>query len=435
MATQNYAIEVKGLTKRYGQILAVDHISFEVKKGELFGFLGPNGAGKTTAIRMLIGVIKKDEGEASVMGHAAGSLPAKQLSGVVPEMVNAYMDLSGWSNLMLMAELYRTPAAEARKRAEALLQELGLYERKDSKAVTYSMGMRKRLILAMALLSDPQILFLDEPTSGLDVQSARSIRAMLRNLRKEGKTIMLTTHNMDEAAELSDRLAIINHGKLVAVDTPNNLSITGGRVYLIDVNFDKPVRSEVLAKLPGVSRLETAQAIEAAESMRAAAAMGGAARTRMMQADGGAGGGMAPSPERMRMMQNMMAEGGGAPDPERMKMMQKMMQEGGAPSPDQMRMMQDRMKARAAGKGAPAEDTNAVKPSGAEAQDKLPDAGEGGKPDSSRFRLYTEDTTLLVTALVDFSRANSLTMNILNVRSPSLEDAFVRLTEEKSREK
>jgi len=411
MAIKNYAIEVKGLTKHYGQILAVDHISFEVKEGELFGFLGPNGAGKTTTIRMLIGVINKDEGKASVMGYAAGSLPAKQLSGVVPEMANAYMDLSGWGNLMLMAELYRTPASEAKKRAEALLQELGLYERKNSKAVTYSMGMRKRLILSMALLSNPQILFLDEPTSGLDVQSARSIRAMLRNLRKEGKTIMLTTHNMDEAAELSDRVAIINSGKLAAVDTPNNLSIRGGRVYLIDLSFDKPVRSEVLAKLPGVSRIETAEAIEAAESMRAAAAMGGTARTRMMQAGGDAGGGMAPSPERMRMMQKMMAEGGGPPDSERMK------------------MMQDRMKAQAAGvSGSGMMETSAGGLSRAE-------TSEGEKPDSSRFRLYTENTTILVTALVDFSRANSLTMNILNVRSPSLEDAFVRLTEEKSREK
>jgi len=387
MATQDYAIEVKGLTKRYEQILAVDHISFEVKEGELFGFLGPNGAGKTTTIRMLIGVIKKDEGKASVMGHAAGSLSAKQLSGVVPEMVNAYMDLSGWGNLMLMAELYRTPAAEAKKRAEALLQELGLYERKDSKAVTYSMGMRKRLILAMALLSDPQILFLDEPTSGLDVQSARSIRAMLRNLGKEGKTIMLTTHNMDEAAELCDRVAIINHGKLAAVDTPDNLSITGGRFYLIDLSFDKPVCSEVLAKLPGVSRLETAQAIEAADRLRAQMAMAGVGRP------GGMGGG------------------------------------------------KGKMEAQPAGGMSPLTGTGATGVSGSGMMGtsagglSRAEAGEGEKPDIRRFRLYTENTTLLVTALVDFSRANSLTMNILNVRSPSLEDAFVRLTEEKSREK
>ena len=165
MSSNDRAIEVSNLTKHYGQILAVDHIGFEVKKGELFGFLGPNGAGKTTTIRMLTGVIKKDEGEAQVMGYPAGSLPAKQLSGVVPELANAYMDLSGWGNLMLMAELYRTPVSEAKKRATALLEQLGLHERKDSKVMTYSMGMRKRLILAMALLSDPQILFLDEPTS------------------------------------------------------------------------------------------------------------------------------------------------------------------------------------------------------------------------------------------------------------------------------
>ena len=381
------AIKVKGLTKHYGQILAVDHISFEVKEGELLGFLGPNGAGKTTTIRMLIGVIKKDEGKASVMGHPAGSLPAKQLSGVVPEMANAYMDLSGWGNLMLMAELYRTPAAEAKKRAEALLQELGLYERKDSKTVTYSMGMRKRLILAMALLSDPQILFLDEPTSGLDVQSARSIRAMLRNLRKEGKTIMLTTHNMDEAAELSDRVAIINHGKLAAVDTPDNLSITGGRVYLIDLSFDKPVHSEVLAKLPGVSRLETAQAIEAADRLRAQMAMAGVGRP------GGMGGGKS----------QMQAQSAGGMSP-------------------------------LAGTGTAGVSGSGMMGTSAGGLSRA-EAGEGGKPDSSRFRLYTENTTLLVTTLVDFSRANSLTMNILNVRSPSLEDAFVRLTEEKSREK
>ncbi len=360
----NLAIEVTNLTKYYGQLLAVDHVSFEVKRGEFFGFLGPNGAGKTTTIRMLTGVIKKNAGEARVMEYPAGSIAAKQISGVMPELSNAYLDLTGWGNLMLMAELYRIPKAQAKERAEALLQQLGLYERKASLANTYSMGMRKRLVLCMALLSDPQILFLDEPSSGLDVQSTRFIRALLQNLKKEGKTLFLTTHNMDEAAEICDRVAIINHGKLVAVDTPDNLSITGGRVYLIDVSFDKPVPSEVLAKLPGVSRLETAQAIETADRLRAQMAMAGVGRP------GGMGGG-----GQGRMQMQMAATTSGPP------------------------------------------------------------AGEGKKPDGSRFRLYTENTTLLVTTLVDFSRANSLTMNILNVRPPSLEDAFVRLTEEKSHEK
>ena len=278
MVTQDYAIEVKGLTKIYGQLVAVDHVSFDVKKGEFFGFLGPNGAGKTTTARMLTGIIKKNDGEAKVMGYLAGSFGAKQLSGVMPEISNAYLDLTAWGNLMLIAELYRLPGTKAKERAGALLEQLGLLERKDSLAKTYSQGMRKRLVLCMALLPDPQILFLDEPTSGLDVQSVRFIRALLRNLKQEGKTIFFTTHDMDEAAEMCDRVAIINHGKIVAMDTPENLSITAGRVYLIDVSFDKAVSPEVLAKLPGVTRLETAQSIEATDRLRAQQAMAGVGR-------------------------------------------------------------------------------------------------------------------------------------------------------------
>ncbi|MDD5038756.1 MAG: ABC transporter ATP-binding protein [Dehalococcoidales bacterium] len=381
------AIEVKGLTKYFGQLLAVDHVSFEVKKGEFFGFLGPNGAGKTTTARMLTGVIKKNDGEAKVMGYPAGSFTAKQLSGVMPEISNAYLDLTGWGNLMLMAELYRIPREQAKEQASSLLEQLGLLERRDSLAKTYSMGMRKRLVLCMALLSDARILFLDEATSGLDVQSTRFIRALLRNLKQEGKTIFFTTHNMDEAAEMCDRVAIINHGKIVAMDTPDNLSITAGRVYLLDVSFDKPVRPEVLAKLPGVSRLETAQAIEAADRLRAQTAMAGVGRP------GGMGGGKS-------QMQAQMA--------------------GGTSSPT--------------GMGTPGVGKGSLPGMGAGKLSGV-GTGEGEKTDSSRFRLYTENTTLLVTTLVDFSRTNSLTMNILNVRPPSLEDAFMRLTEEKSREK
>jgi len=370
------AIEVTNLTKFYGQLLAVDHISFSINRGEFFGFLGPNGAGKTTTVRMLTGVIKKSDGEARVMGYPAGSIRVKQLSGVMPELSNAYLDLTAWGNLILMAELYRLPQAKAKERASSLLTQVGLYERKNSKTSTYSMGMRNRLVLCMALLPDPQILFLDEPTSGLDVQSVRFIRALLQNLKKEGKTLFLTTHNMDEAAEMCDRVAIINHGRLVAVDTPDNLSITGGRVYLIDVSFDKPVRSEVLAKLPGVSRLETAQAIEVADRLRVQQAMIGAGRP----------GGMVGGQGRI---QTQMA--------------------GGAST--SMAQPERGVVKIAEAKVAPDEK----------------------KPDN-RFRLYTENTTLLVNTLVDFSRDNSLTMNILNIRPPSLEDAFVRLTEEKSRE-
>ena len=370
---QNAAIKVNDLTKLFGRITAVDHISFEVSRGELFGFLGPNGAGKTTTIRMLTGIIKKDSGEVSIMGYPAGSVRAKQLSGVMPELSNAYLDLTAWGNLMLMAELYRIPANQAKERAGSLLQNLGLFERKDSKAATYSMGMRKRLVLSMALIPNPQILFLDEPTSGLDVQSVRFMRALLRNLKHEGKTIFLTTHNMDEAAEMCERVAIINRGRIVALDSPDNLSITAGRVYLIDVSFDKAVSQETLANLPGVNRLETAQAIETADRLRAQQAMAGAGKP------GGMGGG-----GNQGRMQAQMAGG---------------------------------LSADAAGTGA----------------GKTPGADTGGEEKTDhRFRFYTDNTTLLVTTLVDFSRANSLQMSILNVRPPSLEDAFVRLTEEKS---
>jgi len=373
MVTEDYALEVKDLTKLFGQLVAVDHISFNVNRGEFFGFLGTNGAGKTTTVRMLTGIIKKNDGEARVMGYPAGSIRAKQLSGVMPELSNAYLDLTAWGNLMLMAELYRLPKAKAEERAGSLLTQLGLFERKNSLASTYSMGMRKRLVLCMALLPDPQILFLDEPTSGLDVQSVRFIHVMLKNLKQEGKTILFTTHNMEEAAEMCDRVAIINRGRIVAMNTPDNLSITGGRIFLVDVSFDRPVNTEQLAQLPGVNRLETTQAIEAADRLRAQQAMAGVVKP------GGMGGGQG-------RMQVQMAGGPAA----------------GAAWP---------------GMGA----------------GKLPGVDNGeGKKSENRFRLYTENTTLLVGSLVDFSRANSLQMNILNVRPPSLEDAFVRLTEEKS---
>jgi len=270
----NSAIQVTNLTKRYGPLVAVDNISFEVNKREFFGFLGPNGAGKTTTIRMLTGIINRSGGEAKVMGFPAGSIEAKQILRVVPEQSNVYLDLTAWRNLMLTAELYRIPSSEARLRAEDLLKQLGLYERKDSLAREYSMGMRKRLLLAVALVMDPEIVFLDEPTSGLDVQSVRFIRGLLRDLGKEGKTFFLTTHNMGEAAEMCDRVAIISQGKLVALDTPGNLRIIAGKVSLIDVSFDKSISVERLKLLSGVMRVEAAESIDHAERMKALAQWG-----------------------------------------------------------------------------------------------------------------------------------------------------------------
>jgi len=247
------AIEVRNLTKHYGTVAAVDGISFEVRKGEFFGFLGPNGAGKTTTVRILTGVIKADSGTALVMGSRAGSLKAKQIAGVVPEMANAYNDLSGWDNLMLMAELYGVASGEAKERSQSLLRALGLLERKDSLVKTYSKGMRQRLILGMALISDPQILFLDEPTSGLDVQSARLIKELLCSLNAGGKTIFLTTHDMDEANQLCNRVAIINRGKIVMIDAPEKLRMATRGMHSVEVSFTNTVSPEVLAQLPGVN--------------------------------------------------------------------------------------------------------------------------------------------------------------------------------------
>ena len=256
MSVDSAAIEVRDLTKRYDGLLAVDSISFEVRKGEFFGFLGPNGAGKTTTVRMLTGVIKADDGTALVMGSRAGSLKARQIAGVVPEMANAYNDLSGWDNLMLMAELYGIASGEAKERSESLLRALGLLERKDSLVKTYSKGMKQRLILGMALISDPEILFLDEPTSGLDVQSARLIKELLRSLNAGGKTIFLTTHDMDEANQLCDRVAIINKGKMVAIDAPERLRMATSGRHSVEVSFSDSVSLESLAQLPGVNEVQ-----------------------------------------------------------------------------------------------------------------------------------------------------------------------------------
>lgn len=252
------AVKVRGLTKRFGELLAVDHISFEVRRGEIFGFLGPNGAGKTTTVRILTGIIEGDEGSASILGYKAGSLKAKQAAGVVPEMANAYPDLSAWNNLMLMTDLYGVPAKEAQDRASYFLRELGLLERKDSLVKAYSKGMKQRLILGMALISDPEILFLDEPTSGLDVQSARLIKDLLQGLNAKGKTIFLTTHDMDEANQLCDRVAIINRGRIAAIDAPEKLRMATRGMHSVEVSFNEAVAPEVLAKLPEVSTAKKA---------------------------------------------------------------------------------------------------------------------------------------------------------------------------------
>ncbi len=247
-------IRASDLTKIFGKSTAVDHVSFDVREGEIFGFLGPNGAGKTTTTRILTGVIPPDAGTATILGYDIRSEPvlAKQGFGVVPETSNAYMDLTAWQNLMLMGELYGLPRARAEQRSSTLLGMVGLLDRKDQKVQAYSKGMKQRLILAMALIHEPELLFLDEPTSGLDVQSTQVILALLRDLNMQGTTIFLTTHNMEEANRLCHRVGIIRAGKMIAIDAPEKLKTAIDRVHKIEVSFDRAVPDNALAGLEGV---------------------------------------------------------------------------------------------------------------------------------------------------------------------------------------
>src|SRR4030067_2424504 len=237
----DYAIAVKDLTKYYANFLAVDHISFDVKQGEIFGFLGPNGAGKTTTTRMLTGQTRPTSGTLTVAGKdmVRESVEAKKSIGVVPENSNVYDEMSAWDTLIFAAQLYRVPKKEREKKAKELLELFGLYERRKDRAGIFSKGMKRRLTIAAALVHMPSLLFLDEPTSGLDVQSSRMIRRLIKDLNKTGVTVFLTTHYIEEADQLCQRVAMINKGKIVAVDSPEKLKASIEKHQIIEVSFDQ----------------------------------------------------------------------------------------------------------------------------------------------------------------------------------------------------
>jgi ABC-2 type transport system ATP-binding protein len=241
---EDIVIHVSDLTKYYGEIFAVDHINFEVKKGEVFGFLGPNGAGKTTTIRILTGLSRSTEGNASIFGLDINSqiVQIKKYIGVVPEISNLYDELSAMDNLIFMAQLYGVPAFERKKRAQELLKTFRLYERRDSLFRTFSRGMKRALTIAAALIHNPEVLFLDEPTVGLDVVAARSLRNLISNLRQQGITIFLTTHYLEEADLLCDRVAILVKGRILAIDTPLSLK----------AKTDKKSLEEAFMKITGL---------------------------------------------------------------------------------------------------------------------------------------------------------------------------------------
>jgi ABC-2 type transport system ATP-binding protein len=225
------AIQVTQLTKVYptakncAPLRAVDGIDFAVREGEVFGFLGPNGAGKTTTIRMLTGLARPTSGQAQVMGLDLASDMAriKKRIGVVPEVSNLYDELSAFDNLVFSMQLYGVPRAEWKPRAEALLARFRLAEKRDAPFAKLSRGMKRALTIAEALAHHPPLIFLDEPTTGLDVMSARSLRRMIAGLRDEGVTVFLTTHYLEEAERLCDRVAVIVKGRIVALDTVDGL--------------------------------------------------------------------------------------------------------------------------------------------------------------------------------------------------------------------
>ncbi len=234
-------IEAHNLEKSFGQVKAVRGVSLYVDKREIFGLLGPNGAGKTTTIRMLTGIIRPDRGKVYIMGYDVlrEPLKAKSRVGVVPEIAAPYLDLTAWDNLMLAGRIYHVEDSSRKARAKELLKMLDLSEAMHRKVKGFSKGMKQRLLLAMALISDPNILILDEPTSGLDAISARMVRSLITDLRREGKSILLTTHNIDEAGMLCDRIAVINKGKIVAEGSPEDLKINFGEFRSVKVILDR----------------------------------------------------------------------------------------------------------------------------------------------------------------------------------------------------
>lgn len=234
------AVEAIGLTKQFDKLLAVDNLSFSTTKGEIFGFLGPNGAGKTTTIRMLTGISRPTKGTAKIMGYniQTQSIQAKEQMGIVPDVSNIYNELSAWDNLVFTGKLYDLPRELRETKAEDLLKMFGLYERRGEKVQGFSRGMKRRICIAMALMNKSSIVFLDEPTSGLDVQSVLIIRETIRKLNQEGLTIFITTHNLEEASQMCDRVAIINHGKIAAIGTPEKLKRTVQGLQSVEIAFE-----------------------------------------------------------------------------------------------------------------------------------------------------------------------------------------------------
>ncbi len=254
------SIIVQDLTYRYGSLLAVDHINFEVDSGEIVGFLGPNGAGKTTTVKMLTGQLRPQEGQAVLLGYdvAKETKEVQSRIGVCFEQANLYEQMSALDNLSLFAELF----SAADFNGYALLKRVGLAGREKDKVANYSKGMKQRLMVARSLVNSPQIIFLDEPTAGLDPVSSEAIGNIILEERKRGATIFLTTHDMWEADKLCDRVAFMNQGRIAAIDTPHHLkqqygkrslvaevAVTGGSLEKREIGMDTKATARAVEEL------------------------------------------------------------------------------------------------------------------------------------------------------------------------------------------
>ena len=239
MANSATLIETQALVKRYGDKLAVNNVSFEVQAGEVFGFLGPNGAGKTTTIKMIVGLLQPTSGTIRVAGYDVQAQPllAKAASGYVPDTPNLYAKLTGRELLRFVGDLYSLDRQRLAQRTEELLRLLDLNEAADQTIDSYSHGMQQKASLAAALMHDPKVLVLDEPTVGLDPKSARLIKDILRQMADRGTAVFLSTHILEIAERMCDRIGIIDKGKLVAVGTMNELRSLGkaGETSLEDI--------------------------------------------------------------------------------------------------------------------------------------------------------------------------------------------------------
>ena len=251
-------LEVKELSKSYGNIKAVGGISFEIQKGEIFGLLGPNGAGKTTTISMLSCLIKPDSGDAFVDGYSISkdSMEVKKRIGVVPQDVSLYPTLSAQENLVFFSEMYGLTGSKLREKVDEVLEIVGLKDRRKEAINKYSGGMKRRINIAVGLLPSPKLLILDEPTVGVDPQSRTNILETLKELNKEGLTILYTSHYMEEVEFLCHRIAIMDLGKIIAIGSLNELRLLVGERDLLRISTANEISKdlvETVKKIPDVS--------------------------------------------------------------------------------------------------------------------------------------------------------------------------------------